>query len=60
MHVFVLNPKLPVTVYYTGKHVSRVFEDIRKMKAPNRHHSLRFTLKFVLIYVVFAHVLRWI
>jgi hypothetical protein len=36
MHAFVLNPKLSVTVYYTGKHVSRVFEDLRKMKAPNR------------------------
>jgi hypothetical protein len=24
-----------VTVYYTGKHVSCVFEDLRKMKAPN-------------------------
>jgi hypothetical protein len=32
MHAFVLNPKLPVTVYYTWKHVSRVFEDVRKMK----------------------------
>jgi hypothetical protein len=35
IHAFVLNPKLLVTVYYTGKHVSRVFEDLRKMKAPN-------------------------
>jgi hypothetical protein len=35
MHTFVLNPKLPVTVYYTGKHVSRVFEDLRMIKAPN-------------------------
>jgi hypothetical protein len=35
MHTFILKPKLPVIVYYTGKHVSRVFEDLRKMKAPN-------------------------
>jgi hypothetical protein len=34
MYAFVLNLKLPVTVYYTGKHVSRVFEDLRTMKAP--------------------------
>jgi hypothetical protein len=25
MHAFILKPKLPVTVYYTGKHVSCVF-----------------------------------
>jgi hypothetical protein len=37
MHAFVSNPKLPVTVYYSGKHVSRVFEDLRKMKAPNNY-----------------------
>jgi transposase InsO family protein len=41
MHAFVLNPKLPVTVYYIGKHVSRVFEDLRKMKAPNTHVGMK-------------------
>jgi hypothetical protein len=35
MHTFISKPKLPVTVYYTGKHVSCVFEDLWKMKAPN-------------------------
>jgi hypothetical protein len=35
MLTFILKPKLPMTVYHTGKHVSRVFEDLRKMKAPN-------------------------
>jgi hypothetical protein len=40
IHTFVLNPKLPVTVYYTGKHVSYVFEDLQKMKAPNILHVL--------------------
>jgi hypothetical protein len=35
MHTFILKPKLPVTIYYTGKHVSCVFEDLQKMKAPN-------------------------
>jgi hypothetical protein len=30
-----LKPKLLVTVYYTGKHVSCIFEDLWKMKAPN-------------------------
>jgi hypothetical protein len=39
---FISKPKLPVTVYYTGKHVSCVFEDLRKTKAPNkRSHDLR-------------------
>jgi hypothetical protein len=35
MHTFILKPKLPKTVYYTGKHVNYVFEDLRKRKAPN-------------------------
>jgi hypothetical protein len=35
MHTFISKPKPPVIVYYSGKHVSRVFEDLRKMKAPN-------------------------
>jgi hypothetical protein len=35
MRTFILKPKLPVAVYYTGKHVSCVFEDLWKMKAPN-------------------------
>jgi hypothetical protein len=35
MHAFILKTKLPVRVYYTGKHVSCVFEDLQKMKAPN-------------------------
>jgi hypothetical protein len=35
MHTFISKPKLPVTVYYTGKHVSCVFEDLQKRKAPN-------------------------
>jgi hypothetical protein len=35
MYTFISKPKPPVTVYYTGKHVSRVFEDLRKTKAPN-------------------------
>jgi hypothetical protein len=39
MHAFVLKSKLPVTVYYTGKRVSRVFEDLQKMKAPNTELS---------------------
>jgi hypothetical protein len=39
MHAFILNPKLLVTVYYTRKHVSRVFEDLRMMKAPNSSPS---------------------
>jgi hypothetical protein len=30
-------PKLPVIVYYTGKHVSCVFEDLQKRKAPNKY-----------------------
>ena len=34
-HTFVLKPKLPETVYYTGKHVSYVFEDLRKRKSPS-------------------------
>jgi hypothetical protein len=33
MYTFILKTKPPVTVYYTGKHVSRVFEDLRKTKA---------------------------
>jgi hypothetical protein len=35
MHTFISKSKLPMTVYYTEKHVSRVFEDLQKMKAPN-------------------------
>jgi hypothetical protein len=35
MHTFISKPKLHVTVYYTGKHVSHVFEDLWKTKAPN-------------------------
>jgi hypothetical protein len=35
MYTFISKPKLTVTVYYTRKHVSRVFEDLRKTKAPN-------------------------
>jgi hypothetical protein len=35
MYTFISKSKLPVTVYHTGKHVSRVFEDLRKTKAPN-------------------------
>jgi hypothetical protein len=35
MHTFISKPKLPVTVYYTRKHVSCVFEDLQKRKAPN-------------------------
>jgi hypothetical protein len=35
MYTFIPKPKLPVTIYYTGKHVSRDFEDLRKTKAPN-------------------------
>lgn len=35
MYTFIPKPKLPVIVYYTGKHVSLVFEDLRKTKAPN-------------------------
>jgi hypothetical protein len=35
MPIFIPKSKLPVTVYYSGKHVSCVFEDLRKMKAPN-------------------------
>jgi hypothetical protein len=35
MYTFIPKPKLPVAVYYTGKHVSRVFEDLQKTKAPN-------------------------
>jgi hypothetical protein len=34
MHTFISKPKLPAMVYYTGKHVSCVFEDLRKMKTP--------------------------
>jgi hypothetical protein len=36
MHTFISKLKLPVIVYYTGKHVSCVFEDLQKRKAPNR------------------------
>jgi hypothetical protein len=36
MHTFILKLKLPLTVYYTRKHVTHVFEDLQKMKAPNR------------------------
>src|SRR5689334_9836368 len=39
VHAFVLNPKLPVTVYYTGNHVSHVFKDLQKMKTPNNSPS---------------------
>jgi hypothetical protein len=39
MYTFISEPKLPVTVYYTGKHVSRVFEDLRKTKAPKSNPS---------------------
>jgi hypothetical protein len=46
MCTFILKTKLPVAVYYTGKHVSCVFEDIRKMKAPNSLHP--FTFLFIL------------
>jgi hypothetical protein len=35
MHSFIPRPKVPVTIYYSGKYVSRVFEDLRKTKAPN-------------------------
>jgi hypothetical protein len=42
MYTFISKPKLPMTVYYTGKHVSRVFEDLWKTKAPNsRYTSLK-------------------
>jgi hypothetical protein len=34
MYTFISKPKLPVTVYYTGKHVSRVFEDLRRRRPP--------------------------
>jgi hypothetical protein len=36
MHSFISKPKLPVTVYYTGKHVSCVFEELQKRKAPQQ------------------------
>jgi hypothetical protein len=36
MYTFISKPKPPVTVYYTGKHVSHVFEDLRKTKAPQQ------------------------
>jgi hypothetical protein len=45
MHALILKPKLPVTVYYTGKHVSRVFEDLQKMKTPN-NNFLRNNIQF--------------
>jgi hypothetical protein len=35
MHTFISKPKLLVTVYYTEKHVSCVFEDLRKRKVSN-------------------------
>jgi hypothetical protein len=34
MYTFISKLKLPVIVYYTRKHVSRVLEDLRKTKAP--------------------------
>jgi hypothetical protein len=39
MHTFISKSKLLETAYYTGKHVSYVFENLRKRKAPNRHQS---------------------
>jgi hypothetical protein len=39
VHTFILKPKVPVTVYYTGKHVNRVFEDLRKTMAPNKVYA---------------------
>jgi hypothetical protein len=41
MYTFISKPKPPVTVYYTGRHVSHVFEDHRKTKAPNRDENVR-------------------
>jgi hypothetical protein len=40
MYTFISESKLPVTIYYTGNHVSRVFEDLRKTNAPNNHNYL--------------------
>jgi hypothetical protein len=40
MHTFISKSKLPMTVYYTGKHVSCIFEDLQKRKAPNRHRAI--------------------
>jgi hypothetical protein len=34
---FILSPKVPVCVSHLGNIVSHVFEDLRKMKAPNTH-----------------------
>jgi hypothetical protein len=44
-HLHLKPPKLPVTVFYTEKHVSCVFEDIRKRKAPTvASHSINLFL----------------
>jgi hypothetical protein len=37
MYTFISKPKPPVTVYYIRIDVNRVFEDLRKTKAPNNH-----------------------
>jgi hypothetical protein len=37
MYTFISKSKPPVTVYYAGRHVSHVFEDLRKTKVPNNH-----------------------
>jgi hypothetical protein len=36
MHTFILHPKLAVTVYYTGKHVSHVVEDLSEDEGPQQ------------------------
>jgi hypothetical protein len=45
MYTFISKPKLPEIVYYTGKQVSYVFEDLRKRKAPTvAPHSINLFL----------------
>jgi hypothetical protein len=40
---FILSPKVPVCVLHFGNIISHVFEDLRKMKAPNSFHPYIYT-----------------
>jgi hypothetical protein len=55
MYTIISKSKPPVTEYYTGKHVSRVFEDLQKTKAANRGLDNRF--REPLVWHVFTPIL---
>jgi hypothetical protein len=50
MHSFISKPKLPMTVYHTRIHVSCVFEDLQKRKAPNIQSSFSFFFSFYFLF----------